>query len=205
MTSDKSEISERIVTYSQADSDRWRDNTSVSWAEFIPEPARGLAHLWRTQAANGYHFAEVLQMRELHEAGLSWLYEDYALFKTPGRYSKKDKFSHAVVVEAFGSSQIGEVQALAEAKRRELGLEHLPPSMRKRMGPKIPDLFAYWRIDDTVFPVRFVELKRDDSLMPGQRLGMAIIQKVLGTPVELVRYVPEGSKVRAKTYPLPAV
>jgi hypothetical protein len=189
-----STLIETIAYYEPGALERWRDSTSEAWIELIPRPYRHLESRWRLQAAIGFHFVEICQLRALHEQGLACQYEDFDLMVPPGRTAKKNAIGYAVILDAYGPDVIAELQTRARAKVEQLGYR-----------PLTPDLFAYLRAGAIVIPGKFVEVKEEDSVKRGQLLGLALIQAVLDTRVEIVRWVPKGSKVSPMTYEMPYV
>ena len=63
--------------------------------------------------------------------------------------------------------------------------------------PKEPDLFAVHEASNLA---RFIEVKRDDPVHPGQLLALGIIQEVFKCSVEIIRLVPKGSTVIPKSH-----
>jgi hypothetical protein len=132
-------------------------------------------------------------MRSLEREGLKWLYESYDLFHLTKKASEGRCAGYNRLSELFGHDRL---QLLRERAGGMMG-----------PGDKVctPDLFAY-RDDGKLLPVRFIELKRRDRVMPGQLLGLALIREILGTSIEIVRYVPSDITLpRTRSYPLPPV
>ncbi len=94
--------------YDEVNLINWKDNSwweNGEWKEFLPieEHLRtpifkryGVPEKYYMQAcknnfnnykeSQGYHFVEVLDMRELKKHGFNWLYENYKLFENPGSH-----------------------------------------------------------------------------------------------------------------------
>jgi hypothetical protein len=188
-------ITERRLPYDPNLRDRWRDPAwweAGGWRSVLPEQEWRRLTKFKHQAAGGlvgYHFVEVLQMRALATEGLCWLYENYDLFRPPGQASKVFRDGDHMLHELFGPAKLAELRTLAQRYMRDGQL------------PLNPDLLAYRESPIGRHPVRFVEVKQNDTLRWRQLLGMALVQRVLGTTVEVVRYVEPGKEsLPAATY-----
>ncbi len=143
----------------------------------------------RTQAIRGYHFVEVMYMRVVEAEGLSWEYEGYDFFEPPTGTAARSDSGYAKVAAAFGEEKLARLHQAAARYRLAYG--DLPAT---------PDIFVYRQDGAEVTPVRFVELKHKDAMAPRQLLGLALIQDILGAPVEVIRYVAAGQQRTRKTY-----
>jgi len=65
---------------------------------------------------------------------------------------------------------------------------------RLDFAPRSPDIIA---LDDDN-NVRFVEVKREDRLRPGQLESLAFLRDLPGSEVEVVRVVAEGRKIEER-------
>lgn len=91
---------------------------------------------------------------------------------------------------------------LRSAKRRW-------PDFRKQLAATVwpmvtwrphRDIFVFRQDGAEVTPVRFVEVKHKDAMRQRQLLGLALIQDILESPVEVVRFVSAGTRRTPATY-----
>ena len=136
---------------------------------------------YRIQCRIGNHFGEVCVMRELEKEGYRWYYENYKFFHEPSK-NARTREGYIAAREHFGINAIREVQNLVG----QYDLE-----------PKEPDLFA---VNAALNLARFIEVKRDDPVHPGQLLALAIIREVFKCGIEIIRLVPRGSPLTPKFY-----
>lgn len=184
------EVTERVIEYALEVHAQWRDAAwwdAEGWRDVLPETEwhRALTH-FRTQAVRGgYHFVEVLYMQAVESEGLNFQYEGYDFFEPPSHTSA----GYAKVLAAFGERPLARLHDAASRYRLAYG--DLPAT---------PDIFVYREDGGEVTPVRFVEVKHNDVLRPRQLLGLALIQDVLEAPIEVVRFIPAGTRRAARTY-----
>jgi hypothetical protein len=189
-------IEERLVEYDPQLRVHWRDPTwwdAGEWRDFLPEAEwHRVDTKFRTQAVvSGNHFVEVMHMRELARAGLSWRYEGYDFFEPASPTAKMTVEGNALISAAFPAVDLDRLHQAAMRYR-----------FRSGRLPGTPDLFVYRADASRIVPVRFVELKhgRTEGAAPHQLLGLALIQEILGADVQIVRYAPKGSGTIAKTW-----
>jgi len=187
------EVIERVLEYAPETYAEWRDPDwweAEAWRDFIPrsEWHRVLTHM-KNQAIGGYHFVEVMYMRVVEAEGLNWEYESYDFFEPPtGRAARSDS-GYAKMVAAFGEKKLARLQEAAGRYRLAYG--DLAAT---------PDIFVYRHDGAEVAPVRFVEVKHKDAMRQRQLLGLALIQDILESPVEVVRFVSAGTRRVPGTY-----
>jgi hypothetical protein len=188
----KTEYIERY--YDEIDLINWKDNLwweSGKWKEFLPteehkrprifEPL-GVPEKYYMQAcknqynnykeSQGYHFVEVLEMRELKKNRFKWLYENYKIFEYPGPQFFEGT---ELIKRILGNSKISMLIDIASGMS---------------IKPTEPDLFAYKKIGDAKFDMMFVEVKRKDLVSDKQYSGIELIEKYLKVPCKIVRYKP---------------
>ena len=180
--------------YNKIDLDNWKNHVwweNGKWKKFLPieehkrEPIfklYGVPEKYYMQAckneynnyqeSKGYHFVEVLEMRELKENGYKWLYENYKLFENPGP-------------AFFAGTEIIK-QVVGNSKTRSL--RDIVSSMT--LKPTEPDLFAYKKrgSEGTKYDMLFIEVKRKYSVTDKQYSGINLIEKYLKIPCRIVRY-----------------
>jgi hypothetical protein len=188
------EVVERVSQYDPALRIQWRDPgwwDAEGWKDFLPEREWHRAQSkFRTQAIqSGFYFVEVLHMRALEAQDLSWRFEGYDFFEPPNATAAHTRKGYALVEAAFGAKKLHRIQAAASNYR--LGYGYLAAT---------PDLFVFRLKGTRVSPLAFVEIKQDDPLKPKQLLGLALIQDILEAPVEVVRYVPQGTVTAVKPH-----
>ncbi len=187
------EVTERLLEYAPEVYARWRDPAwwdAEGWREVVPEAEwhRVLTHM-RTQAIGGYHFVEVMYMRVVEAEGMRWEYESYDFFEPPTGTAARSGSGYAKVVAAFGEEKLGRLHEAAGRYRLAYG--DLPATR---------DIFVCRQDGAKVTPVRFVELKHKDAMASRQLLGLALIQDILESPVEIVRFVSAGTRRAPRTY-----
>ena len=169
-------LTETLLYYGPSELQKWKNGD----LGMLPASERYRSSKYLNQCHIGYHFSEVCVMKELERQGFNWYYENYKIFETPGRMSRVFHKGYEVAIKRFGIVQISELQSLASQYS----------SQEPDCTPKEPDLFALHQTSDTV---RFIEVKRDDPVVPGQLLALALIREVLESSVEIIRLVPVGS------------
>jgi len=169
-------LTEKTQYYEPADLERWKSGD----LNILPKSERCRSK-YRIQCHVGNHFGEVCVMRELEKKGYSWYYENYKIFHEPSKNGEARK-GYIAARKHFGIDAIREVQRL---------------SGEYDVRPKEPDLFA---INEALNLARFIEVKRDDPIHPGQLLALAIIREVFKCSIEITRLVPRGSMVKPKSY-----
>jgi hypothetical protein len=176
-------LTETLLNYDPAELEKWKNGD----LGMLPANERSRLSKYRNQCHLGYHFAEVCVMRELEKEGFVWYYENYKIFEKPGTTSRVFQQGYAAAIKRFGIVQILELQSLSSQYS----------SQKPDCTPKEPDLFALHKTSDTV---RFIEVKRDDPVVPGQLLALALIREILKCSVEIIRLVPRRSTVTPKSY-----
>ena len=171
-------LSETFLFYEPNDFERWKSGD----LSILPKSERRRPK-YRIQCYVGNHFPEVCVMRELEQQRFRWYYENYKIFHEPSR-NARSREGYIAARGYFGIEAIREIQ--------RLGSEY-------DLKPKEPDLFA---IHETSNLARFIEVKRDDPVHPGQLLALAIIREVLTCSIEVIRLIPRGSTVKPKSYEL---
>jgi hypothetical protein len=170
-------LTETLLNYDPAELQEWKNGN----LGILPASERHRLSKYRIQCHVGNHFAEVCVMRKLEQEGFRWFYENYEIFREPSKTAGTRR-GFTTARKHFGIEVIREVQRMAG----EYDLK-----------PKQPDLFA---INDGENLARFIEVKRDDPVHPGQLLALAIIREILKCSVEIVRLVPRGSTLMPKSY-----
>jgi len=170
-------LTETLLNYDSGELQRWKDGD----LGILPVSERHRLSKYRNQCHLGYHYAEVCVMRELEQQEFRWYYENYKIFHEPGKNAGARE-GYIAAREQFGIDAIREAQGLGGQYDLEL---------------KEPDLFA---INEALNLARFIEVKRDDPVHPGQLLALAIIQEVFECSVEIIRLVPKGSTVIPKSH-----
>jgi hypothetical protein len=192
------DIQETLLPYNTEDYERWRNPEwweSGQWKGFLPESEwHRVAAKFRIQAVMpGNHFVETLQMRALASEGLKWQYEDANFFDESFFLQSIKAVSrskvHALMLKAYGQERLRKIATLAGVYRRSLGI-----------AAKKPDLFVFREEAEGLVPVRFVECKFKDSVKEDQLLGLALLQKVFDTSVQIIRYVEENRQLHPMRY-----
>jgi len=177
--------------YNKIDLDSWKNPVwweTGKWKQFLPieehkrEPIFqpfGVPKKYYMQACKnqynnyrepqGYHFVEVLEMRELKKNGFKWLYENYKLFSTPGPFY----INGTEIIKAIIGNKICMLSDIASS------IQPKPTEL---------DLFAYKKNNDGKYDMAFIEVKRKDQVSPTQYLGIELIEKYLRIPCRIVRY-----------------
>ena len=170
-------LTETLLNYDPAELQKWKSGD----LGILPAAETHRLSKYRIQCHVGNHFGEVCVMKELEKEGCRWYYENYKIFREPSKNARARE-GYIAAREHFGIEAIREVQ--------RLGGQYDPE-------PKEPDLFA---INEGLNLARFIEVKRDDPIDPGQLLALAIIREVLKCSVEIIRLIPRGSPLTPKSY-----
>jgi hypothetical protein len=170
-------LTETLLDYDPAELQKWKSGD----LGVLPAGESHRLSKYRIQCRVGNHFGEVCVMRELEKEGYSWYYENYKIFREPSK-NPRAREGYIAARQHFGIEGIREVQ--------RLGGQYDPE-------PKEPDLFA---INEVLNLARFICVKREDPVHPGQLLALAIIGEVLRCGIEIIRSVPRGSPVTPESY-----
>jgi hypothetical protein len=202
------EMREEVANFYPDELNRWKNPAwweKEHWKKMLPESEWHRVDKFRNQAAKsgvvapgkkkpggleGYHFVEMKEMRALEARGMKWLYENYWLFDAPGEKAAVFRPGYELLLRTFGEAKMAELHEISRRYRRPVKDGSLP----------VPDLFVYREEGDRLVDCHFREVKRNDKVSDAQLLSMALIESVLELPVNLIRYVPDGSEPPSTVY-----